>query len=70
VNVNEILSQTGIRTKVICVKNGVYVVLHKFHSLKTNENVTMVLSVSKCWFNTHTHRDYFALIIIWKLLQC
>lgn len=54
-HVKEILSQTGARAKVICAKNGVCVVLHKLHSLKTKENVTMVLNVSKCWFNTLMH---------------
>lgn len=51
-HVKEILSQTGARAKVICAKNEVCVVLHELHSLKTKENVTTVLSVSKCWFNT------------------
>lgn len=60
----EILSQTGARAKVICARNEVCIVLHKLHSLKTKENVTMVLNVSKCWFNTLTHLDCFVLNII------
>lgn len=47
--------EIGTRAKVICAKNEVCIVLHKLHSLKTKENVTMMLNVSKFWFNTLMH---------------